>query len=215
MIYPETFLQYLCPTELIDSDNKNVINYANKHTVDVSDNKLKAIKLYYAIRDDFRYDPYNVELTKNAIKASSLLTRTHGYCIEKANLLAACARVVGIPSRLGFAKVKNHIGTEKLEKLLKTNVLVFHGYTEFYINSKWVKATPAFNIELCQKLNVTPLDFDGENDSVFQQYDKNGGMYMEYIHDYGQFADLPFDLFISELKINYPHLFMENTNKLF
>jgi hypothetical protein len=30
---------------------------------------------------------------------------------------------------------------------------------------------------------------------------------MKYLHDYGAFADLPYDLYLEELKKNYPHIF--------
>jgi transglutaminase-like putative cysteine protease len=145
-------------------------------------------------------------LTKEGLKASNLLTRNHGYCVEKAILYAAVLRYVNIPSRLFFGNVRNHIATERLEAILKSNVLVFHGCTEVFLNEKWVKATPAFNLSLCQKLNVEALEFDGTENSLFQQYDKNGNLFMEYLHEYGSFDDLPFDLYLSELKKHYSHL---------
>src|SRR5690606_10572550 len=128
----------------------------------------KAIALYYFVRDNFRYNPYQLNLTEEGLKASNLLSRTDGYCVEKAALLAALARVIKIPARVGFAKVSNHLGTSKIEQVLGTNVLVFHGYTELFLNNKWVKATPAFNKQLCSRFNVEPLDFNGVDDSIFQ-----------------------------------------------
>ena len=136
-----------------------------------------------------------------------MLRRDYGYCVEKANLLGACARALGIPARLGFANVRNHIGTARLEKMLRTDVLVFHGYVELYLEEHWVKATPAFNAALCRRLGVAPLAFDGRHDSLFQQYDSSGGKFMEYLHDYGTFPDVPRELFIDELKKHYPHIF--------
>lgn len=200
---------YLQPATYVNSGHEEVIKYALLISGHNKDSTEKAIKLYYAIRDGFNYNPYDVDLSSEAMKASSLLRRNYGYCVEKACLLAACARVVGIPSRLGFAKVKNHIGTEKLEKMLKTDILVFHGYTELFLNDTWVKATPAFNKTLCKKLNVDPLEFDGTTDSIFQPCNREGNKFMEYLHDYGNFPDVPRDLFISELKVNYPHIFEE------
>jgi transglutaminase-like putative cysteine protease len=197
---------YLKPAEFINSNSEDVKKFAYKVIGSSTEPVEQAIKLYYAVRDSFNYDPYHVDLSSEAMKASSLLKRNHGYCVEKACLLAASARAIGIPSRLGFANVRNHIGTEKLEKILKTNVLVFHGYTELFLNDKWVKATPAFNKSLCEKLNVEPLEFDGITDSIFQDYSKSGNKFMEYLHDHGNFSDVPRDLFISELKKHYPHL---------
>jgi transglutaminase-like putative cysteine protease len=202
---------YLQAAEFVNSDAEEVIAFAKNAIGDSVLSVEKAVKLYYAVRDGFNYNPYNIDLTKDAMKASALLKRDSGYCVEKACLLAATARAVGIPSRLGFAKVRNHIATEKLEERLKTNVLVFHGYTELFIDNKWVKATPAFNKTLCEKLNVDSLEFNGKDDSVFQSYNQQGGEFMEYLHDYGTFDDIPRDLFISELKTHYPHLFENST----
>lgn len=207
-----TFNKYIQPGKFMDSDNQTVIDYGYKIAGDLQDPTQIAVELYYAIRDGFQYNPYKLDLSNEGMKASNLLTRNYGYCIEKANLLGACARVFKIASRLGFANVKNHIGTNRFRKILKTDVLVFHGYTELYLKNKWVKATPAFNKELCDKLNVAPLEFDGENDSIFQEYNRKGGKFMEYLHDYGTYNDIPYQLFICELKLHYPHMFQKHEN---
>jgi len=192
--------------QFIDSDHPEVQKFARKVVGEENDPIEQAKLLYLAVRDGFWYNPFKLHLTKEAVKASHLLTRNFGYCIEKACLLAAAARVVGIPSRLGFANVRNHIGTEKLEKILGTDVLVFHGFTELFLNNKWVKATPAFNKELCEKLGVEPLEFNGLEDSVFQAYSKTGNQFMEYLHDHGSFDDVPYDLFIAAFEKHYGHL---------
>ena len=193
----------------MDWKNPMVMDFAEKYTRGINNEKDKAINLYLAVRDQFWYNPYQIHLTREAIRASSVINRPHAYCVEKANLLATVIRAVGIPSRLGFAKVQNHLGTSRLEEILDTDVLVFHGYTEIYLNGKWLKATPAFNKELCEKNGVEPLPFNGEEDSLFQQYNKGGDRFMEYLHDYGTFDDLPFDYFVSELKSHYPHVFQK------
>lgn len=204
------FEGYLQPNFFTDSKHESITDFANKHTQSSQNEVTKMLSLYYAVRDGFRYNPNQIRTRKEDFQASTQIARSEGHCIDKANILAACARVIGVPSRLGFANVTNHIATEKVEKSLGTNVLVFHGYTELFLNGKWVKATPAFNQKLCEKIGVKPLDFDGENDSVFQQYSPSGDKFMEYLHDYGQFAELPFDLMMSEWKKYYPHLFLTN-----
>lgn len=207
-MYDESLLRdYLVAGEYIDSDHPEVIRFARSVTDHIDEPRLQAVALYYVIRDRFQYNPYRLDLRPEALKASSLLTRDYGYCIEKANLLAATCRVLGIPARLGFANVRNHIGTARLEEFLQTDLLVFHGYCEIYLEGKWVKATPAFNRQLCALLGVPPLPFDGLSDSIFQQYTANGDCFMEYLHDYGQFADVPRELFLHELETHYPHIF--------
>ena len=198
---------YLNPGIFVDSDHADVKAFAAQHTHAGMDDREKAVALYYAVRDGFRYDPYNLDMTPQGLKASDLTQRDYGYCIEKANLLAAAGRAVGIPSRLGFANVRNHIGVDKFMQALQTDVLVFHGYTELWVGDLWVKATPAFNKELCAKFNVAPLEWDGTEDSMFQEFNDSGEQYMEYLHWYGTFADVPRELLLKELAHHYPHLF--------
>ena len=165
------------------------------------------VALYYAVRDGFRYSPYGVAERPEEFYASSVLQRPASrgaHCIDKANVLAACARAVGVHSRLHFANVRNHIGTDALEKQLGTDLLVFHGYVELFIEGRWVAATPAFNRGLCEKLGVAPLEFDGVHDSIFQPFDPEGARFMEYVHDYGSFDDLPYDLMLSQWRTYYP-----------
>jgi transglutaminase-like putative cysteine protease len=205
--YPPAFQKFLQPTFFIDSDHPVVVEFAKKHTQDLATDKEKAVALYYAVRDSFRYDPYHVDLHPEKLKASVVLKQGFGYCVEKANLLAACARAVGIPARLGFANVKNHLSTEKLIRILRSDIFVFHGYTELWLEGKWVKASPAFNLGLCEKFEVPAVDFNGVDDAVFQQFDGEGRQFMEYVKDHGSFDDLPREQFIAELRAFYPHLF--------
>lgn len=203
---------YLCPTFYIDSDHPSVIDFA-RHHCDPDDPPLKrAVHLYYAVRDGIRYDPYSIERSKAAMKASSILSKGYGYCVAKAVLLTACARSQQIPARLGFADVKNHLNTERLHRLMGTDIFVYHGYTEFFIADQWVKATPAFNLELCHNFNVKPLEFDGTEDSIFHAFDTSGNRHMEYVRDHGSFADLPWETILEETMALYP-LYFEDVER--
>jgi len=196
---------FLQPSLFIDSAHREVVAEKDKIISESDSTQDKIVKLYLHVRDNWRYNPYKLDLRKEQMKASAIIKRPEAYCIEKAVLYAALLRRAGIPAKVGFANVINHIGTEKLEEVLKTNMLVFHGYTIVYYKDHWYVATPAFNKELCEILNVDVLDFDGTKDSMLQQYDKTGNEYMEYVHDYGHFIDLPRELMLSELKRYYPH----------
>jgi transglutaminase-like putative cysteine protease len=206
----EDFSKYLDATTFVDSDNPNIVAFAYKSVGTSTDPVEQAVKLYYAVRDKFPYNPYEVDLSEHGLKASTVLARGYGYCVEKANIMAACARVLGIPSRFGFADVKNHVGTGKLMEVLQSDVMALHGYVELYLNGKWVKATPAFNKGLCEKLNVAPLEFNGVDDSIFQENDGDGGKFMEYVYDHGTYPDLPREYMIQVLRNHYPHLFPED-----
>ena len=161
------------------------------------------------MRDQIRYNPYSFSAERETLKASHALQAGESYCVPKALLLAACARHCGIPARIGLADVRNHLSSPRLLELLRSEVFAMHGYTELFLEGRWVKATPAFNAALCKAFKVAPLEFDGRQDSVFHPYNASGERYMEYLCDHGQFADLPVELFFAHLAKVYPHLFSE------
>ncbi|WP_341914763.1 transglutaminase family protein [Ferrovibrio terrae] len=201
---------YLAATPYIDSDHAAVRALAREAVGDETDNKAKAIRLYYAVRDRFLYDPYSVKVSPDGMRASGVIERGKGFCVNKAILLAAVARAEGIPSRIGLADVKNHLATARLRSQMGTDVFYYHGFTELFLDGKWVKATPAFNLELCEKFRVLPLDFDGETDSVFHPFDADNRRHMEYVADRGSFADLPFGEWRDAMLKYYPDLMRED-----
>ena len=199
--------EYLKPTWTIDSDHPEVIAYAERVTAGLSTAREKAVALYYAVRDLVMYDMMVEHFSREVFKASHCLHAKRTFCIPKAVLLAACARAVGIPSRLGFADVTNHLATPKMLEMLGGDYFAFHGYTDLYIDDKWVKATPAFNERLCRFFKIKPLDFDGRSDSIFHEFSADGKKHMEYIHNHGTFADMPYELMIETFHKHYPHWF--------
>lgn len=198
--------QHLSPTFYIDSDHTSVVEFAQRAVEGCATEREKAVALYLAVRDGLWYDPYNIRLEPHEMRASAVIGRGRGYCGEKATVLAAVARAVGIAARLEFADVKNHISSPRLVEHLRSDVFAFHGLTQLFVDGKWVKATPAFNKELCAKFNVAPLDFNGMDDSVFHEFD-GGKKFMEYLHQHGTFDDLPREYFIGIMIKHYPHLF--------
>ncbi len=201
--------EYLHPTYYIDSDHPEIIVFSEQHSQSGKTDTEKAMEIYYAVRDKIRYNPYSIEPKKESMKASTILMRRYGYCVAKAVVLTACLRSQKIPARLGFADVQNHLNTERLRSLMGTDVFVYHGYTEIFLDGKWVKATPAFNLELCNNFNVKPLEFDGTKDSILHPFDKSGNLHMEYVKDHGSFSDLPWDIILAESMKQYP-LYFEN-----
>lgn len=199
--------EYLEPGRFIDSDHPALIEFAERSRGSSRDPREQAVALYYAVRDQVRYNPYVFSRDPQTLKASHALLSGESYCVPKAVLLAACARHCGIPARIGLADVRNHLATPRLLELLRSEVFAMHGYTELYLEGRWVKATPAFNLALCRVFKVAPLEFDGREDSVFHPFNEAGERYMEYLADHGQFADVPEQLFFDHLARCYPHLF--------
>lgn len=206
----ENLKDYLKPTFFLDYDTKEVANFAKTVCAASNTANEKAIALYYAVRDQIIYNPYDLKYSRTAMKASSVLKRQSGYCVSKTILLAALGRHQNIPCRLGFADVTNHLSSTKLREKMGTDLFVYHGYTEMYLNDKWVKATPAFNLSLCSRFNVRPLEFDGTEDSIFHECNTLGQKHMEYVRDHGHFADLPFEQIFTAYTKTYPKFFENN-----
>jgi len=190
-------------TETIESTHPTVIDFTRTHSGDATEDIERGVRLFYAVRDGFRYDPYQIDLTVAGMKATTTLSTKRGWCVSKAVLLAACCRALGIPARLGFADVRNHLSTERLRQRMQTDIFYWHGYTEMLLAGKWVKATPAFNVELCEKFRLLPLEFDGVNDSLYHPFDVEGNRHMEYVNDRGTYSDLPIDEIIKTFQEEY------------
>jgi transglutaminase-like putative cysteine protease len=194
----------LAPTALIDSDHPEVVAFAARHARG-ADDRERAVALYYAVRDGFRYDPYRIDLSPQGMRASSVITQGHGWCVPKAALLAAVARAAGIPARVGYADVRNHLSTERMRQTMQTDVFIWHGYTVMWLDGKWVKSTPAFNIELCQRFGLLPLEWDGREDSLYHPYDREGRQHMEYVGERGVFDDMPLARIVADFRRTYPN----------
>jgi len=182
---------YLRPTPIIDADHPDIKAHVAAVVRDEPDQIQMAVRLYYAVRDGIWYDPYYPFYKPEHYRASNVLKSGRGYCVCKASLLCALGRACGIPSRVGFATVRNHLATKELIDYIGSDLFVYHGYTEFFLEGKWVKATPAFNAELCQRHNADPLEFDGRHDSLFQPFNRDNEQFMEYVEYHGTYADIP------------------------
>lgn len=202
-------LIYLKQSPFIDSDNPDLQEFAHAIACGAgqgADEIARIVALYRAVRDRIIYDPY-VDLTDPAnYRASSVLAFGRGFCIGKAALLSACARAIGIPARVGYADVRNHMTSPRLLELTKSDVFLWHSYSDIKVNGAWVKATPAFDTELCRRVGLAPLEFDGLSDSLFQAYDRAGKRRMEYLRDRGTYADVPFETLLKDFRVTYPAL---------
>ncbi len=194
-VLPEpSFLQ---SGRFVDSDHPEVIAFAAEATAGARTQAERASQLFRAVRERLRYDPYTLSNDPAEYVASTLLHRDRAYCIPKAVLLCAAARAAGIPARLGFADVRNHLASDKLRAAMGTDLFVFHGYVELWIDGTPVKASPAFNAALCARFGVPPLELEGGRDALLHAYDSTGQRYMEYVRERGLYLDLPLDQILS------------------
>lgn len=194
---------WLAPTWFIDSDSDIVGDFAATAAQNESDQVELAVNLFHAVRDGFRYDPYANDNQPEAYRASTVVGTTSNWCVPKSVLLTAAARNRGIPARLGFADVRNHLTSEKLQESLGTDLFIWHGYSELLLGDRWFRLSTAFNIELCEKFGVKVLEFDGTDDALMHPYDESGKKHMEYVNYRGSFDDLP----LAQLQADFAELY--------
>ncbi|MFU8814306.1 MAG: transglutaminase-like domain-containing protein [Pseudomonadales bacterium] len=196
--------KWLEPTWFIDSDSEPVARFTDAAVGDVTDPVEIARRLFYAVRDGIRYDPYATTSESADYRASSIAQSESNWCIPKSVLLVAAARRKGIPARLGFADVRNHLTSEKLTETMATDVFAWHGYAEMLLNGQWRKLSTAFNIELCERFGVKALEFDPAQDTLMHPFDQHGRKHMEYIRQRGSYDDLPLEEILDTFIGLYP-----------
>ncbi len=201
---------FLDPGDYIDSEHPAVVAFARRSAPAEASDREKAGALYKAVRDGIRYNPYSDMRSPETFRASSVLAAGNGYCVGKAALYAAVCRAHGIPARVGFADVRNHLTTDKLRESMGTDLFTWHGFTHVHVDGAWRKATPTFNASLCEKLGVKPLDFDGHDDALLHPFDGAGRAFMQYVQDHGVFHDVPAQFLMREMARVYSNMTSED-----
>ena len=192
----------LAATPSLDFEHPAVRAFVQQHAKGQSPRE-QVMALYLAVRDGFRYDPYRIDLSVAGLSASRVIDNGYGWCVPKSALMAAVCRAIGVPARLGYADVRNHMSTERMRQTMNTDLFIWHGYAEVWLDQRWIKLTPVFNIELCEKFGLLPLDWDGEHDSLYHAYDQAGNRHMEYVNERGSFQDMPVSQIVVDFKRVY------------
>jgi transglutaminase-like putative cysteine protease len=196
--------EYLQPTYFLDSDADAVKDLAGAITAGKATDVDKAVALFYWVRDEIRYDVYSLSEDPADYRASAVIEKRVGWCVPKAVLLAALARAAGVSSRLHFADIRNHQISEKLLQVMQTDLFFYHGFTEMHLQGAWVKATPAFNAELCHKMAHKTVEFDGISHGMLPETTLNNEKHVEYVKDRGTAPDLPLEEIMGYFKKAYP-----------
>ncbi len=204
---PTFFMDYKHP--LVQEKAKELIE-----GIPEDDDIGRAIKLFYFVRDQIRYSVRNTSKSHNKENWKSSLTLETGFafCIPKAILLASLGRAVGVPSRLHCVDIINHMTSEKLKKNMGSNLFIFHGFVEFFLDGRWVEANCAFDKELCLRKNFPAVNFDGKRDGLFAATNKDGNPFVEYIKDRGVYNDAPHQEVMQTWAAEYPSRY-ENDGK--
>lgn len=142
------------------------------------DDISKAVAFYYFVRDEISYQVFGTGLREEDLKGSAILRDGKGFCLHKAILFATLCRAEGIPCRLAAARVRNHVTSPSLAKLVGGEVFL-HWFNEVRLGGRWLKAAPVFGSLLCRLYKIPPLEFDGRSDAFVQGH--TGGSTMQYL----------------------------------
>jgi transglutaminase-like putative cysteine protease len=210
MTIPTVDQELLRATEFLDHDSDTVRDFVARTLPDNGAGMTdieRARALYYAVRDGIHYEVYGADLSRHGLQASATIERGMGFCVHKSIVYAAAVRLVGVPSRIYYGDVRNHLASPRLEELMGGKVFCFHSLTTVHLDNKWVRATPVLNKMLCTLYKIKPLDFDGRNDSMYHPYDEDGRRHMEFLRAHGEFDDVPYDLVVNGIRTAHPRLF--------
>ena len=207
---------FLAPTEFVDSNSPEIREFVRHSLPDAGDlsETEKAIRLFDAVRDQIRYNPFDIGTTPDEYRASRIVGMPSNYCVPKAILLTATLRAAGIPAAVGFADVRNHLNSPKLAELMGTDLFIYHGYVAVWLDGRQFKVTPAFNTEMCERFGVKPLIFDGRSDALFHEFDSHSRRHMEYVNDRGWFADPPIGQLLQDFRATYPRLWQSSLDRM-
>jgi transglutaminase-like putative cysteine protease len=214
---PDAFLpEFLVSTAFVDSSSSEVRAFVSRSLEGAQDLPAtdKAIRLFEAVRDQIKYNPFDIGTTEDDYRASRITGKPSNYCVPKAILLTAALRAAGIPAAVGFADVRNHLNSPKLADLMGTDLFIYHGYVALWLDGNLFKVTPAFNTELCERFGVRQLIFDGKSDALFHEFDTNSQRHMEYVRDRGWFADPPIGQLLREFRVTYPKLWQSSIHRI-
>lgn len=192
---------YLAPADYVDSDHALITTQARQLCGELGASSEMARAVYYFVRD-LRYEGGDFE-DLETYRASSVLAAGHGYCVGKAALCAALARATGIPARLGFADVRNHLASPRLLAAMATDVFAWHAYAQLFLGGRWVSVSPTFDAATCRRAGVAALEFDGEHDALLQSFDGSGAT-MSYIKRHCILHDVPARFLALEMPRLYP-----------
>jgi transglutaminase-like putative cysteine protease len=207
---------FLASTQFVDSNSPEVREFVALSLQGAGglSQTEKAIRLFDAVRDRIRYNPFDIGTTADDYRASRVAGKPSNYCVPKAILLTATLRAAGIPAAVGFADVRNHLNSPKLAELMGTDLFIYHGNVAVWLDGRQFKVTPAFNTEMCERFGVRPLIFDGKSDALFHEFDSHRRRHMEYVNDRGWFADPPIEQLLRDFRATYPKLWQSSRDRM-
>jgi hypothetical protein len=200
--------EFLEPGRFVDSAHPAVIDFSRKHAKGANQ-RARAVSLYYAVRDEIRYNPFQNFTVDESYRGSVCLERGVGWCVPKAALLAAAARAAGIPARVGFADVKNHLTSPRADRQTDGHgpfrVPRLHRAAIWTAAGSRPRRRSTWN---CARGSASGRwSSTAREDSIFHPFDEDNRRHMEYVSDRGSFADVPVEEIKRVFAETYPRYY--------
>ncbi len=163
---------YLVSSPLGDSNNVELIQKTQDLTNNLPNDKEKAIKIFYFLRDKFLYktDPFFKS-------ASDTLQKGYGDCASKSHLQIAMLRAIKIPARFHIIYLKFDVLKPFFPKWINeisASRVVQHSFCECFLNGKWIACDSTFDKMLLdgarskglikEQNAYSQIEWDGEHD---------------------------------------------------
>ena len=161
--------EFLCPTQMCDSNNPFIITKALNLTEGATTNKEKAMRIFYFVRDKIKY-----QINPYFSTASRTLNYRHGFCVSKSNLQIALLRALNIPARYHVVNLQSSCLNPFFPNWIVKNfpeIIDHHSICECFLNNTWVACDSTFDKDLIDGAKIkgilsqdvfSEIDWDGE-----------------------------------------------------
>ena len=184
-------------------------DYAIKKAEELTNQSLpieeKAREIFYFVRDRIRY-LFHADSNEDQYLASNILKKKGGFCTQKSILFCALARACDIPAGIYFYDIVDYTLPQHIIDLLQTRTLYRHGIVALYLNGKWLKYDATLDSNLVARNNLIAVEFFPDRDCLMHEKTDSGARHIEYVKNYGLFADVSFDEIKLWFKEYYSHL---------
>lgn len=147
--------------------------------------------IFEKVRDSIRYNFAPDLETRADWRASATVERGHGFCQQKAIVLAAVLRARGIPAALGFQDLYDEKVKPPYSDLLGGNVLPWHGMVLAHLDGRWLVLDASLDRALCERRDYRLAEFDAGEGAPLPETDREGHVHFRVERDIEAAADLP------------------------
>lgn len=193
----------IAATDVIDSDHESVRHLADELTLGAAGDVDRVKALFEWVRDEIRYDMGPVLSERSDWTASSTIDRGYGFCQQKAVLLAAFLRAVGIPSGIGIEVLLDHKIPPHFAEYMGGQHIPLHGYTLAFVEGRWQRIDATLDSALCGRKGYRVVQYAPGSDRQLPTTDLDGKPHVEHLAVLGEWSDLPDEIVAQTLALPY------------